>query len=59
MSQNRIVLAFRKRLSMRGYSSVHIHFLRDDVYLVSAFEPLAGFGVSCEMSLAEMYHSMR
>lgn len=64
MAQNRIVMAFRKRLKKRGYSGVRIEKLpmptgKPERYLVQALEPLAGFGVQVEMSLHDMASSMR
>lgn len=59
MAQATVCLAFRKRLSNRGYTDIHIELSHDDVYIVSALEPLAGFRVQCEMDLHDMYVSMR
>lgn len=59
MAQDVIVMAFRKRLRLRGYTQISIKQLRPDLYLVSAVEPLAGFGVQLEMSLLDMYNAIR
>lgn len=59
MAQDVIVMAFRKRLRLRGYTQISIKQLRPDLYLVSAVEPLAGFGVQLEMSLFDMRNAIR
>lgn len=55
MSQSHIIAAFRRRLSLRGYTDIHIRFTGDGTYLVSALDPLAHFGVQVEMSELDMY----
>lgn len=57
--QDVIVMAFRKRLRLRGYIQISFKRLRPDLYLVSAVEPLAGFGVQLEMSLLDMHNAIR
>lgn len=52
-------MAFRKRLRLRGYTQISIKRLHADLYLVSAVEPLAGFGVQLEMSLLDMRNAIR
>lgn len=59
MAQHVIVMAFRKRLRLRGYIQISIKRLRSELYLVSAVEPLAGFGVQLEMSLLDMDNAFR
>lgn len=59
MAQDIIIMAFRKRLRLRGYTQISIKRLRPDLYLVSAVEPLAGFGVQLEMSLPDMHAAIR
>lgn len=64
--QHHILLAFRKRLSKRGYRNISICKARDennniksDVYVVTATEPLTNTVVSAEYHLASFYHLMR
>lgn len=54
MSQDIVVMAFRKRLRLRGYTQISIKQLH-----VAAVEPLAGFGVQLEMSLSDMHVAIR
>lgn len=62
--QNRIVLAFRKRLKKRGYRDVSIvqikyYGLFYGDYLVRAVEPLAGTLVERKCDLDYMYRAFR
>lgn len=62
--QSITVMAFRKRLKIRGYSDISISRVYEDGryidrYVITAFEPLAGSGVTTEMSELEMYYAMR
>lgn len=59
MAQDVVVMAFRKRLKNRGYICISIKRLSSGNFLVSAVEPLAGFGVQVEMSIVDMHLSMR
>lgn len=59
MSQDVVVMAFRKRLRLRGYTQISIKRLYADLYLVSAVESLAGFGVQVELSLFDMHAAIR
>lgn len=59
MSQLPVVMSFRKRLSNRGYQSISICKLKSGNYCVSALEPLSSQRVSVEMSLYQLFHSMR
>ena len=66
MAQCHILLAFRKRLAKRGYKDIHIKQARDnagkvknDIYVVSAVEPLSGSVVSAERSVIALYSMMR
>ena len=56
MAQSATVMAFRKRLSKRGYINISIFRLFEyaDRYEVRAVEPLAGKLVIVELSVAEM-----
>ena len=72
MSQPLEVMAFRKRLKSAGYADIRIcldvigNRIRqdfghsgDDLYLVSAVEPLAGERVWVTLSLTQMYHAFQ
>lgn len=57
------LMAFRARLSKRGYKSIHISILhykdKPDEYLVEAVEPLGGFGIQAILSFAEIVNGFR
>ena len=62
--QNRVVMAFRKRLIKRGYT--HVSILREKIdgvftgyYVVNAVEPLGGSAVSVVYSVARMQWDFR
>lgn len=62
--QDTTIGAFRKRLSNRGYSYIHIKrvrhpLLHQERYIVSAREPLSYAFVEVELTIAEMYHMFR
>lgn len=72
MSQPHEVMAFRKRLKSAGYMDIRIRldvtgnrirylFRRacEDMYLVSAVEPLAGQRVSVTLTPTQMYHAFQ
>lgn len=66
VAQCHILLAFRKRLAKRGYKDIHIKQARDDagkvkndIYVVSAVEPLSGSVVSTERSVIALNAMMR
>ena len=66
VAQCHTLLAFRKRLSKRGYKDIHIKQARDDagkvkndIYVVSAVEPLSGSVVSTERSVIALHAMMR
>lgn len=59
MSQNNIVMAFRKRLKKRGYSDVSIFRLRSGRYRVSAVDPLVGILLVKFFTLEELNQMMR
>lgn len=61
-----ILLAFRKRLSNRGYTDIHIKQARyhcgsvkKDFYIVTACEPLTKTIVSGEFHVITLYYLMR
>ena len=55
------VMAFRKRLKKRGYTDIKIYraVYSQDIYLVSAIEPLAGFGVQRECTIEFMHQAFK
>lgn len=58
--QSTVVMAFRKRLSKRGYKNICIKKSKEnDIYIVLAKEPLAGVVVQAEYSNEKMYRSFR
>lgn len=58
--QSPVVMAFRKRLKKRGYSDVSIKFLKkENIYLVSAIEPLSKLFVSVKLQPTDMYIMFR
>jgi hypothetical protein len=60
--QKPVVMAFRKRLSKRGYERISIKRLiygYDDVFVVTAVEPLSGSFVKAEYSIIRMDRSFR
>lgn len=60
MAQSTTVMAFRKRLKNRGYVAISIEWdTTQEVYLVGAFEPLAGQFVRTKMTENDMYSAMR
>lgn len=66
VAQCHILLAFRKRLAKRGYKDIHIKQARDDagkvkndIYVVSAVEPLSGSVVTTERSVIALNAMMR
>lgn len=66
MAQPVYIMAFRKRLSKRGYTGIHISRVMVDEdghrqikYLVEALEPLAGMGVQCVMTEYQIIAAMR
>lgn len=66
MAQCHSLLAFRKRLAKRGYKDIHIKQARDDlgkvkndIYVVSAVEPLSGSVVTTERSVISLNAMMR
>ena len=59
--QHPTIMAFRKRIKSLGYADIKIFRVKkydDNLYNVSAVEPLSGVRVSREYSLSEMAHSM-
>lgn len=56
MAQSPTVMAFRKRLAFRGYSSISIYRLPEyvDRYEVRAYEPLANKLVIANLSVGQM-----
>ena len=66
MAQCHALLAFRKRLTKRGYKEIHIKQARDDagniksdIYVVSAVEPLSGSVVTTERSVIALNAMIR
>ena len=59
MAQNTIVMAFRKRLSKRGYTDISIYRLHGDEYQVKAREPLANQIVVVRLQRMQMHYLMR
>lgn len=61
--QNKIALAFRKRLKGRGYTDICIRYVGKegnvDYFMVSASEPLFGVGIQGEMTLQDMHNAIR
>ena len=64
--QNRVILAFRKRLRKRGYTDISVFQVKHPLtrvftgkYLVRAVEPLSGISVTRECSLDYMDHAFR
>lgn len=56
MSQNSVIMAFRKRLRKRGYTNISIRLVSGyrDLYNVSAVEPLSRYYCHVELSLYDM-----
>ena len=59
MAQNCVVMAFRKRLKLRGYTDISICISGSDGYLISAVEPLSGKRVSVVRDIGFMVDSFR
>ena len=57
--QDKIVMAFRKRLSKFGYKDISIYRMRDDIYSIQAREPLAGQLVQVKYPRIQLYYLMR
>lgn len=61
--QNKIALAFRKRLKGRGYTDICIRYVgkedNTDYFMVSAEEPLFGIEIQGEMTLQDMHNAIR
>lgn len=59
MAQDNIIMAFRKRLSKRGYTDISIYRLHADQYQVTAREPLANQTVVVRLKRMQMHYLMR
>lgn len=66
MSQNATVMAFRKRLSKRGYKNISIYKIKGleaiekpDTYKISAIEPLGNTEVKTEYTMTKMYYTFK
>lgn len=60
--QDKILLALRKRLSKRGYTNIHIYKATgtiEEIYRISAVEPLAKKEVETEVSIIQANYLMR
>lgn len=61
--QDKILLALRKRLSKRGYTNIHIYkatgTIEEEIYRISAVEPLAKKEVETEVSIIQANYLMR
>lgn len=55
------IMAFRKRLSKRGYREISIKRVKDssDIYVVTAVEPLAHQQITVNMSIGRMWSDFR
>lgn len=58
--QSCCVMAFRKRAKNRGYSSISIKFIKsDNMYLVSAIDPVFGFLLTGMFSESDLFDLCR
>ncbi len=61
MSQNRTVMAFRKRMKHWGWSDIRIEcdLFNKELYWVQAIEPLSGTRIRTSLTLTQMHQRFR